>query len=379
MAGIYLHIPFCEHKCTYCDFFSVEDRRDEGRLVEALKAEIALVSGHAKRETVGTVYFGGGTPSLLEASVIEEILVLIRSTANVSPDAEITLEANPGTVDDAKLRDFRRVGVNRLSIGIQSFHDRLLKGLTRIHTAQEARSSVEAARAAGFSNVSIDLIFALPGETISEWESDLREAVALRPEHISAYSLIVEEGTPLHTMVAEGTVEPAPLETEARMYESAMAALAHAGYEHYEVSNYARRGFRSLHNSNYWNHSNYLGLGPSAHSFWSDRRWWNVRSISAYCDAVEHGMMPVAGREELSRSQLLSEAIMLGLRADGVDLAMLLERYGDDLRTRCSGVIGGLMSDGLARIELGKLALSDKGYLLCDKIVEMLVPGTVLP
>lgn len=379
MAGLYLHIPFCERKCIYCDFFSVESQEDQERFLEALRREITLLAGCGLVEPVETIYFGGGTPSLLAPPSAGEILRLISENFPVNPGAEITLEANPGTVEQEKLRSFRRAGFNRLSLGVQSFHGTHLKALTRIHSSDEATRSVSAARSAGFANVSIDLIFALPAETIGDWESDLEKAVSLSPEHISAYSLIVEKGTPLARMVAEGTVSPAPLEIEARMYELTMAYLKSAGYEHYEVSNYARPGFRSIHNSNYWNHTNYLGLGPSAHSFWSGRRWWNLRSIRGYSEALERGDLPEAGREDLTKDELLGEAIMLGLRSDGIDLSAIAVRYGVDLLRRNDRLISHLVSEGLAVLEGGRLRLSDRGYLLCDKIVEMLLPGAVLP
>jgi len=380
VAGLYLHIPFCEHKCIYCDFFSVDSQAELGRFLEALEREITIYGQeYGIREPVETIYFGGGTPSILPPSSSSEILKLIGDTFPVAPDAEITLEANPGTVEQEKLLAFRRAGFNRLSVGIQSFHDAHLGALTRIHTSGEALKAVSAARAAGFPNISLDLIFALPGETTEEWESDLERAVSLAPEHISAYSLIVEEGTPLARMVEEGSVRTAPEETEARMYEATMARLASAGYEHYEVSSYARPGFRSRHNMNYWNHSNYLGMGPSAHSFWSTRRWWNLRSIPAYSDALARGALPLAGGEDLTRGQLLAEAIMLGLRSDGIDLEALIRRFGVDLRRGSGELIGQLLAGGLALEESGMLRLSDKGYLVCDKIVEMLLPGAVLP
>ncbi len=285
----------------------------------------------------------------------------------------MTLEANPGTVDRAKLQAFRRAGVNRLSIGIQSFDDEELKFLTRIHSAEEGRQAVAFAREAGFENVSIDLIFALPGQTTEKWRQHLEEAIALGPRHISAYSLIVEHGTPLARMVRSKLVSPLPLEAEAEMYELTMETLRQAGYEHYEVSNYALPGFRSRHNGNYWNHSNYLGLGPSAHSFWSGRRWWNFANLGTYCSRLEGDSLPVAGEELLSEGELLDEAVMLGLRSGGIDLDRLSREHGVDLLGSPRPVIESMIADRLAVRDRNLLRLTDKGFLVCDGLSELLL------
>jgi oxygen-independent coproporphyrinogen-3 oxidase len=375
-AGLYLHIPFCEHKCIYCDFYSIESMDRTGIFVRRLKEEIVSYGAGAKGERFSTIFFGGGTPSLLEPAVIGEILDLLASTYSIEPSAEITLESNPGTVTPEKLRGYRSAGINRLSFGIQSFHDDDLRFLTRIHTSEQAIEGFKMARRAGFGNINLDFIFALPNQTMARWEKNLRQAVALAPEHISAYSLIVEPKTPLFRMVRAGRVSPLPIETEAELYEFTMEFLHAAGYEHYEVSNYARPGFRSKHNSGYWNHSGYLGFGPSAHSFRGNRRWWNVSNLRTYCDSIGQGKLPVAGEEFLIPEQLFDEAVMLGLRGEGLDLGQLRSRYGVDLLANNAGEIERFEGDGLMLVEGERLRLTDKGYLLCDEICELLLVKT---
>lgn len=373
MAGIYLHIPFCEHKCIYCDFYSIESLDPVDDFLHALKREIGARAATSPDDPFSTIFFGGGTPSLLDPAVIGDLLDLLHGTFRIETGAEITLEANPGTVDREKLAGYRAAGVNRISFGVQSFHEDDLRFLTRIHTAEQAVRGVGLAREAGFENVSLDLIFALPGQTMSRWEENLKRAVELRPDHLSAYSLIVEPRTPLSRMVRAGQVSPLPVDAEAEMYEFTMQFLRDAGYEHYEVSNYSRPGYRSRHNCGYWNHSNYLGLGPSAHSFQKNRRWWNVSSVRSYCRSLAEGKFPVSGEEFLSKGQLFDETVMLGLRGEGLDLAALRSSYGVDLIAREAPVIEGLLSENLLILDAQMLRLTDKGYLLCDEISEVLL------
>lgn len=377
MASLYLHIPFCEHKCIYCDFYSIETIDPLERFLAALKKEITLVADTLRKEPMETVFFGGGTPSLLSPEQIKNLLDLLADTFTIAAGAEITLEANPGTVDEAKLAGYRSAGVNRLSFGVQSFFEDDLKFLTRIHSPAQAEEAVRAARRAGFDNVSIDLIFALPNQTEARWRHNLERAIDLETEHLSAYSLIVEAGTPLARMVRSRQVSPLPLAVEAEMYEITMRVLGAAGYEHYEVSNYARPGRRSRHNSNYWNHANYIGFGPSAHSFWADRRWWNIANLSSYCERLERGESPAAGSERLTPQQLLDESIMLGLRSGGIDTGRLRRELGADLLTRHGATIDALIAERLAERENDVLRLTDKGFLLCDEITEhLLMPAS---
>jgi len=339
----------------------------------SLRKEVSLYSDYGRKESFETIFFGGGTPSLLAPETIAGLLDLFRESFTIQANAEITLETNPGTIDRAKLEGFLEAGINRLSFGVQSFYDDDLRFLTRIHSAAQAKQNIRIAREVGFKNLSLDLIFALPDQTPGRWEANLRQAIELEIQHISAYSLIVEKNTPLSRMVSAKQVSTLPIESEAEMYEFTMAFLQNAGFEHYEVSNYARPGFRSRHNSNYWNHSNYLGLGPSAHSFWDNRRWWNIRSVEGYGKKIASGQLPVAGEEFLTDGQHLDEAIMLGLRGEGIDLDRLKRRHGIDLSLSNHSTIKDLLSERLLVHDPPFLRLTDQGYLLCDEISEVLL------
>jgi len=380
LASLYVHIPFCERKCLYCDFYSVAAIERVEDFLAALRREISLRTDFRDWAVFETIFFGGGTPSLLTPGHVERILSHLHAAFRITPEAEVTLEANPGTVTDEKLRSFRSLGINRLSIGIQSFHDRELKALGRMHDTAEAFRCVEDARAAGFDNISVDLIYSIPGQTLAGWEDDLRIATDLAPQHIAAYSLILEEGTPLARLLEAGTIRMNSAHREAEMYERAMAWLGTRGYEHYEVSNYALPGFRCRHNGNYWSHENYLGFGPSAHSFWkegggtSGRRWWNAADLSTYVDRLENGALPVESEEQIGRKEMLNERIFLGLRSSGVDLARLRRDLGHNLEARQGDGVQWLLEENMAMLEGGILRLTSRGYLLCDKICSTLFP-----
>jgi len=383
VSSLYFHIPFCEHKCIYCDFYSIapnETRPEVGlptrRFIESLKREIGMRAQEERfRVPYETIFFGGGTPSLLSRGELAEIFELLRHRFLVEDDAEITIEANPGTVGPEKFSAYRRLGINRLSMGVQSFHDDDLRFLTRIHSSDQARQCVREAYEAGFENVSIDLIFSLPGQTHDRWLSNLENAVALDPTHISCYSLIVEPNTPLAKMVEARQISLLSVDLDAELYELTIEYLAHAGYEQYEVSNFARPGFTSRHNKNYWNHSNYLGFGPSAHSFWHTQesgeraeRWWNVSSIVGYNESLENGELAVSGNERLSQKQMLEEEIFLALRSDGVDISGFQKRYGRDLLSNSASDLNALISRKMAVLDGGKVRLTPQGYLVCDEI-----------
>lgn len=379
-ASLYVHIPFCEKKCLYCDFYSIENASPMRDFLSALRREIDLYASYGEDAVFETVFFGGGTPSLLEPAQLESILSHMRSVYAIAQDAEITVETNPGTVTPQKLHEYRALGVNRLSIGVQSFHDDELKFLSRIHTSREAVQCVELARAAGFENLGIDLIFSLPGQTLERWRRNLEHAIALQTEHISAYSLIVEDNTPLARLVTARQVSPNPVDAEAEMYEETMEFLGGHGYEHYEVSNYAKPGFRSRHNCNYWNHKNYLGFGPSAHSFWkeegvpSGKRWWNIANLSHYCERLGRGELPLVSEEVVRKPELMNERVFLGLRSAGVDLAVFEEEFGVALSRSSGPVIRELIDGKYAAMSGNALHLTSKGFMLCDEIAERLLP-----
>jgi oxygen-independent coproporphyrinogen III oxidase len=373
MASIYIHIPFCERKCFYCDFYSITggDRIDS--FLSALRNEIELSADRLAHERIETIFFGGGTPSLLSPAQIESIITHIGKIANVTEDVETTIEVNPGTIDKEKIRGFLNAGINRLSIGVQSFDDDELKFLQRIHTATDATGAVLDARECGISNLSIDLIYALPQQTQAQWCRTLEKAILLHPEHISAYSLIVEDGTPLAEQVSSKEIIPAGEDEEAILYQLTMEMLAGAGYQHYEVSNYAKPGFECRHNSNYWNHNNYFGFGPSAHSFQNGRRWWNVRDVREYSTRLAKKQPVVAGQETLTERQLFEEAVMLGLRTGELDISRIATRFRIDLQRSVAGLLIALVDEHLVVRNENIFRLTNTGYLLCDEITERLL------
>jgi oxygen-independent coproporphyrinogen-3 oxidase len=341
---------------------------------EALATELELYRECGGTEKVETIFFGGGTPSLLPVGKMEEILLHLAAVFVIEPNAEITIEANPGTLNAEKLAAYRSMGINRLSLGVQSFHDDELKFLTRIHDAGEAIRSVRQAQRAGFDNINIDLIFALPSQTPARWQDTVRQTIELGPEHISAYNLIVEQGTPLARMVNARTVDLLHSAQEADMYLWTMETLRQAGYEHYEVSNYALPGRLCRHNMNYWNHTNYLGFGPSAHSFWNRRRWWNIANLRTYLDSLAQRTLPIAGEEVLTEEQIADEMLMLSLRTGTLQLPAIRRNGSEAEYSRVTGLVQQWESEGLLVREEEAIRLTDRGYLFCDEMVRILLP-----
>lgn len=333
---------------------------------------------YSSAEPVETIFFGGGTPSLLSGAQFDEIFSVIQKYFRVDRNAEITCESNPGTVEQKKLREFRSVGFNRVSFGIQSFYEDDLKFLTRIHTAEEAERAVENARRAGFENINVDLIFALPKQTPERWRENIRRAIALKPDHISAYALIVEDETPLATMVKNKIVAPLPAEEDAAMYEITIDTLLTHGYRQYEVSNFALPGFECRHNINYWNHSDYIGFGPSAHSFRktspvTGRRRWNVRSIQSYNDMLERGEYPLVGEEAIDSDKFYHEEIFLGLRSGGINLETINQLYGDGSKHISGEMLDAMEREGLISRQKSVVSLTPRGYSICDEIAARLI------
>ena len=375
--GLYLHIPFCVARCGYCDFNTYLHEPARAReYLGALRAEIAAWGGRpeVRRRPAATVFFGGGTPSLLDPGQVAGILDAARAAFGLAPEAEVTLEANPGTVDAARFRGFRGAGVNRLSLGVQAFQERLLRTAGRDHSVADARAAVADARAVGFANVSLDLIYALPGQTLDDWAASLAEAVALAPEHLSAYGLTYEEGTPFHRERRAGRLRPVDEETEAAMFDLAIARLATAGYEQYEISNFARPGFRSAHNQIYWRCGDYLGLGAGAHSSLGGRRFFNRRLPQDYIAAVGRDGTAEAGAEDLTPRQRLGEALVLGLRLrDGVDLDEVRARFAPWGVAPDPGDLDRLEGAGLLERCGPRLRLTDRGVRLANEVFVALV------
>jgi len=370
--GLYLHIPFCSAICPYCDFAVVtggpEKRR---RFADHLISEISLwAPDRATFEGIDTIYFGGGTPSALAPEDIDRILGTARANLSIRDGAWVSFEANPEDVNPESVRAWRDLNVRFLSLGIQSFDDDALRFLGRHHTAEDARRSVETARAAGFDTISIDLIYGLPDQLFEIWRRTLEQAVALRPDHISCYQLTFHEGTPFGFRLERGKMRELPEETQAEIFLFTHQFLRDHGYPAYEVSNFARSPeHRSRHNQKYWHHVPYLGLGPSAHSFSGTRRWWNERKLGPYEKRIENGERPIAGSEELTRTDLALEALMLGLRtAGGIDLRNFGERYGIDLIQENEPLVERLAGEGLLEIRDGCLIPTLSGMAVTDSL-----------
>ncbi len=372
-TAIYIHIPFCDHKCIYCDFYSITplDKKDD--YLKALKKEIEFYSrSYSEEREIISIYFGGGTPSLMEPAYISEIIECVKSHFNVNPDAEITLETNPGTVNKSKMNEFKGIGINRVSVGIQSFNNAELKFLTRIHDASAAEKTIFYAYDAGIENINADLIFNLPGQNIEKWSRSLERAISLPVKHISAYSLILEPGTILNKMVLDGRVKVEGEDTDAELYEHTIELLARHGFEQYEVSNFALNGYECRHNNAYWHYKNYLGFGTSAHSFNGTKRWWNYTGLSFYLNNALTGGNAVAGSETLTAEQKREEYIMLALRSRGLIIQEFVSIFGGDWFEQNSSLIDELKQTGLLTEAGGVVKLTPKGYVICDEILARL-------
>jgi putative oxygen-independent coproporphyrinogen III oxidase len=368
MAGIYLHIPFCGRKCGYCDFYSIPERSGDIRsfCVSLLKEiESAAAGRPLEGRAADTVFFGGGTPSLLAVSEVRDLLGAVLSGFGLAAGAEVTMEANPGTLTEAGLAGYREAGVNRMSLGVQSFSDAELGLLSRSHTAAESEAAVKMSRDAGFANVGLDLLFGVPGQDAESLRRTLETAVSLGPDHISAYGLTVHEETPFGDRVRSGEAIMPSDEESADLFLLTSSVLSAAGFEHYEVSNYAKPGMRCRHNEGYWTQKPYLGLGPSAHSYYGGLRRWNVSELAEYSERIRTGRSPEAGSEIIDAEKARIEAIGLGLRrSEGISL----EAYSPDLAW-----VGEWVASGLAKVEAGRLRLTARGFLLADAIAAELV------
>lgn len=368
MAGIYLHIPFCRQACHYCDFHFSVDQEKKQQLVEAIARELRLQQAYLGGEAIHTVYFGGGTPSLLHEAEFDTLFHAIHNNFTIAPDAEVTVEANPDDLTPEKLRRLKDVGVNRLSIGIQSFDDAVLQFLNRAHNGQAAIRSVEQAQHLGFSNISIDLIYAIPGQEHTAWLSNIDQAVQLNPQHISSYSLTIEQKTVFGRWAEKGKLKPVDDELAAVQLEMLVETLGRHGYEQYEVSNFARPGYRSRHNSSYWQQQKYLGVGPSAHSYDGASRQYNLSNNHLYLKALDEGKIPFT-REVLTREDQVNDYLLTTLRtAWGADLAWLKNTLNHDVMTLHGPYITALLDKGLATMHQNRLVLTKPGKLLADKI-----------
>ncbi len=383
-AGVYLHIPFCKSRCSYCDFATDVYRDSEAveRYVDAICREIrseppALAGGqivsedqhdttwpatHATGSEIDTIYLGGGTPSLLEPKQVAEILDAVNSVFSVAKDAEITMEMNPATVTPKKLDAFKNLGINRASFGVQTFNERDLKLLARGHDANDARQTYRMLRGAGFENISLDLIAGLPGQTTEDWSRNLDEAIAMEPEHLSLYLLEIHESTPLAEQVRSGRRVPIDDELAAEMYEMMLDRLAAFGYEQYEISNFAKPGFESRHNTKYWRLDPVFAFGVSAHSFDGRYRYANERDTAKYVDFIEQTASAETYREKID---LASESAFLGLRLNkGIDTVDYARRFNTDITQTTTE----LQENGLLDLSDGRLRLTRKGMLFSNEV-----------
>ena len=367
-AGLYIHIPFCASKCGYCSFYSIKSINLIPEYLKALKQEMEFYKNLFT--SFDTIYIGGGTPSLLSMQQLKSIFIALNKYYKIDPHSEITIEVNPGDVSLAYFQSLRTLGINRLNIGIQSLDNNILKFLGRRHNSQEAIAAINDARTAGFENVGLDLIYGVHHQNIKLWKRTLQKALSFAPEHISCYQLSLEAQTPLYKKYdAEGIKLPKEKE-QLKFFLTTAELLENAGYIHYEVSNFARKDqFKSRHNQKYWQHAPYLSLGPAAHSFLDNRRWWNKPSVNNYLKEITQGKMPVGNEEKLSAEQLKLEALFLGLRTKaGINLKLYKIRYGADLLEDKKTIIESLIKNKLVEVKDGFLRPTRTGLAVADSL-----------
>jgi oxygen-independent coproporphyrinogen III oxidase len=374
-AGLYIHFPFCTQKCNYCDFYSVKtDPTTVEYYIETLIQEIGFYSNHPifSQTKFASIFFGGGTPSLLSSNQLNRIIKKLYQTFNFAPDREFTIETNPESLSTNKLKDYFSSGVNRLSIGVQSFSDVALKRLGRNHKSQQAEDAIFWAQDVGFQNISIDLIFAIPGLSQVQWEANLRRAINLNPHHISTYGLTIAPGTVLEKRIKIGLEIRQGEETERQMYLSTIDFLTEHNYQQYEISNFAKPGFKCLHNETYWDFSPYLSFGPSAHSYWENRRQWNVNSVNKYFKSIKNGKKPIAEFENLTPEQKQLEFIFLSLRqSTGVNIEKFEQLFQISFLKTFKASIKKLESypgDRLFTFENNFFKLTSEGFVFYNEI-----------
>ena len=371
--SLYIHIPYCIHKCGYCDFNSHKINVQEmDAYVDALLREIAFYGKpSADNRQVTTIFFGGGTPTTLPAAQLIRILETLCDKFDVSADCEITLEANPATIGPDFLQDLRSAGFNRLSVGVQSFLERDLRLLERVHSVEEIFLTMERARAAGFDNLSLDLMFALPGQTLADWDANLTKAIKINPEHISTYNLTIEPATAFYKLHSRGQLVMPPEDSQLEHYQTAIARLTEAGYRHYEISNFCKPGKLSQHNMTYWENREYLGLGAGASSYLDGARYKNWNLPSRYIKEVDAGGGAVESVERLEPQMALGETLMLGLRLleKGVNIRQIESRFRVSFMEVYGKTLSVLSGENLISVERGRISLTKKGLFLADTVI----------
>ena len=368
--GIYVHIPFCKQKCSYCDFISYCDKNDLiEKYIKALKQEIKNSS--VNEYEISTIYIGGGTPSYIESKYISEILKTIKQKYNISRNVEITIEVNPGTATKEKLRDYVEAGINRISIGLQSCNNNLLKMIGRIHTYEEFLSTYKLAREVGFKNINVDLMIGLPNQTLDDVKKSLEEISKLNPEHISVYSLIVEEGTPIEKKIADEQLKLPNEELEREEYWEVKKSLESLGYKHYEISNFAKTGYESKHNLNCWEQKEYLGFGAAAHSYMKKTRYSNTENIEKYINQEMQSKQLHIVHEVQKEEEQKKEYMLLGLRKiDGVQISSFKNKFGCNPIMEFKNELNKLTQEGLIKIDLDQIKLTEKGIDLANIVWE---------
>ena len=373
MAGIYIHIPFCKRRCIYCDFFSTTQSEKKPTYIHALCQELEMRKNYLGGEEIETIYLGGGTPSQLTEEELNEIFTSLYNIYKVKEDAEITLEANPDDLTPEYVSMLHRLPINRISMGIQTFQEETLILLHRRHTARQAIKAFQRCREAGFQNISIDLMYGLPGETLDTWKEDLQQAIALHPEHISAYHLIYEEGTALWKLREEHQVKEADEDLSVTLFKTLIDELKQAGYQHYEISNFCLPGLHSRHNSSYWTGKKYLGCGPSAHSFNGSSRQWNIASLDNYLKGIASGK-PNYEIEELDLYTRYNDFVITSIRTCwGMSLSRLRSEYGEELYRYCLRMAKSHLEQGVLEIEEDTLRLTQEGIFISDGIMSDLL------
>lgn len=372
MAGIYIHIPFCKSRCIYCGFYSTTLLDLRKKYINAVCREMELRKNYI-REPFSTIYLGGGTPSLLDEAELTKLFLYINNVYDVDRNAEITMECNPDDITPEFTNMLSRLPINRVSMGAQTFADSRLRLLHRRHNSDEVKHAVKLLREAGIKNISIDLMFGFPDESLSQWKEDISAALALNIEHISAYSLMYEEDTPLWKMLDTGKVKEIDEELSLTMFKELVCQLTDAGYEHYEISNFARPGYRSRHNSSYWHQVPYIGLGAAAHSFDLNSRQWNVADLKLYIEEINNGIIPME-REELDNDTTFNDIITTALRtSDGIDLNAMETRLGKRYRNTLISAAGKHIEQGLLEIRHDRLRLTFEGIFISDMVMSDLM------
>jgi oxygen-independent coproporphyrinogen III oxidase len=372
MAGVYIHIPFCGRRCHYCDFYSTANLIQKKDLLDTLAIEMIKQKDFLKNEEIKTVYFGGGTPSLLDSNEIRNLLEQLNSNFNISKNSEITLEVNPDDITEQYVKEIKNIGINRISIGVQSFFDEDLKMLNRRHDAKQAMASVKMAVDNGINNISIDLIYGLPGQSLEKWEENIRKAMSLPIVHLSAYHLTIEKGTAFYHMLKKQKIKETEEDNSIKMFQMIIELCKMNGFEHYEISNFAKNKKYSQHNSAYWEKKKYLGLGPSAHSYDGDNRHWNIADVNEYINKINAGKTWFEG-EMLSEKDKMNEMIMTSLRTMwGLNLNEFEKIFGKSRSKTILKSIKNFLDDKSVEIIDNTVILTQKGKMISDYIIKEL-------